>query len=120
MKNWILWSFSRGSVQYDVFCALILIAIFAIPQDFFNDRPPYMRVSGADEVTRSLDSDENVVFTVKVSRTLQAAVSPAERQTQALEVLNVYLGGDQPAETFRVRPIYDTKGMLLAFAFWVK
>ena len=39
MKRFLLWSFERGSVQYDVICVVILAFIFIMPPSFFHDRP---------------------------------------------------------------------------------
>ena len=38
MKNVMLWSYGRGSWQYDVLCLLIVGAIFLLPGRFFGDR----------------------------------------------------------------------------------
>jgi hypothetical protein len=35
----IFWDFKRASWQYDVAVAAILMFIFLIPRDFFNDQP---------------------------------------------------------------------------------
>ncbi len=38
-KRLIFWDFPRGSWQYDLVVALILIFIFATPRDAFHDQP---------------------------------------------------------------------------------
>jgi hypothetical protein len=38
IKNVILWSYERGSWQYDVLCLLIIATIFLMPSSFFGDR----------------------------------------------------------------------------------
>jgi hypothetical protein len=38
IKNVILWSYERGSWQYDVLCLLIIATIFLVPSSFFGDR----------------------------------------------------------------------------------
>ena len=35
----VLWSFERGSWQYDLICLAILILIFLTPRSWFRDRP---------------------------------------------------------------------------------
>lgn len=35
----IFWTYERGSWQYDIICALILIFIFLTPATWFHDRP---------------------------------------------------------------------------------
>ncbi len=38
IKSVILWSYERGTWQYDVLCILILVFIFLTPNSFFNHR----------------------------------------------------------------------------------
>ena len=38
IRNVLLWSYDRGSWQYDVLCLLIVAAIFLIPGKYFGDR----------------------------------------------------------------------------------
>ena len=38
VKNVLLWSYDRGSWQYDLLCLLIVAAIFLIPGRYFGDR----------------------------------------------------------------------------------
>ena len=64
MKQFLLWSFDRGSLHYDVMCGLILAFIFLIPHKF-NDRPEYMQVSG-ERVHRTEDKNGNTIYTVKL------------------------------------------------------
>jgi hypothetical protein len=116
MKKWILWSFDRGSFQYDVLCGLILLTIFAIPPELFNDRPDYMRLPPSGEIGMSIDDDQNEVYTVKTERDLDAGL--AERE--ALARLEAHLGRPGPLDTFRVEAVRNTRGSIEAYAFWVK
>jgi hypothetical protein len=36
-RNILLWTYGRGTWQYDVMCALILAFIFLIPPSFFHE-----------------------------------------------------------------------------------
>ena len=38
VKNVLLWSYERGTWQYDLLCLLIISAIFLLPSKFFGDR----------------------------------------------------------------------------------
>ena len=57
----VLWSFRRGSWQYDLICVAILAFIFLTPKGFFNDqpRPPALR-----EVSQLEGGDGSVVYLV--------------------------------------------------------
>jgi len=39
LKKILLWSYQRGSWQYDVLCILILAFIFLAPSEWFNPAP---------------------------------------------------------------------------------
>jgi hypothetical protein len=45
IKNVLLWSYERGSWQYDLLCLLIVATIFLMPSHYFGDRdrPPTRR-----------------------------------------------------------------------------
>ena len=38
MKNVLLWSYGRGTWQYDALCLLIVLAVFLVPSSYFGDR----------------------------------------------------------------------------------
>ena len=106
MKRFLLWSFERGSIQYDVICVVILAFIFLTPTSVFNDRPQYMRIPEDQLIRQTTDDDGRTVYTVKVN-TEQAAID----RLQAL------LG--KPVTVARTEPVYDTTGSLVAYSIWI-
>lgn len=38
LKNVLLWSFGRGTWQYDALCLLIVMTVFLVPSHYFGDR----------------------------------------------------------------------------------
>jgi len=38
IKNVLLWSYARGSWQYDVLCLIIILIVFMVPSRYFGDR----------------------------------------------------------------------------------
>jgi hypothetical protein len=115
MKRFLLWSFERGSMQYDVICGIILTFIFWPLA--FNDRPDYMKLSGPAQVRRAMDDEQNTVYTVKVERSLFSS-DPAVSLDAALKLLRAAVG--RPIQTTLSKPLYDTMGRLNAYAIWVK
>lgn len=111
MKRFLLWSFERGSVQYDVICVIILAFIFLTPTSFFNDRPDFMRMPGQGQDVRvGRDDRGNTVFTVRVP----AAVGTG---TDAQQRLEAFLG--KPVVVARTEAIHDSMGALVAYAVWI-
>src|SRR5204862_4165416 len=62
VKKIILWSYERGSWQYDILCVLILTFIFLTPGRLFDER---LRVDDAQQRTyvRSADLATSNVYT---------------------------------------------------------
>ena len=116
MKRFLLWSFERGSIQYDVICGLILAFIFLTPGHAFNDRPEYMRVSASDLMVKKTDVNGSEVFTVK----LESAVlwDNSEHREAAIKGLEKYLKA--PVTMIKMQPIYTTTGMTIAYAIWIE
>jgi len=85
--------------------------MFAIPSSVFNDRPEWMRAPESG-VRRSVDGDGIEVYTVKAS-------SGQDTQTSALEDLASYLG-EESLDVFRAEPVQNTRGHVVAYAFWLK
>ena len=117
MRRFLLWSFDRGSIQYDAICAVILGFIFLTPPMRINDRPSYMRISADDpEVRESLDNGI-VVYTVKLkSATLR---DDAVHQATALKTLEEYLKVPVPPVS-PIKPVKTTRGVIIAYAVWVE
>ena len=115
MKRFLLWSFDRGSIQYDVICGLILAFIFLTPGHAFNDRPDYMRVYSSDPQVKKTVVNGSEVFTVK----LESAVlwDNAEHYQAAVETLEKFLKSQ--VNPVKKQPIYTTTGMTVAYAIWI-
>jgi hypothetical protein len=78
----VLWSFPRGSVQYDLIVAAILAFIFLTPREFFGDqpRPPVVR-----QVQEVGDSRGTMVFWVDPSTV--DATTDEERDKRLQELI---------------------------------
>src|ERR1044071_3801866 len=55
----IFWSYKRGSWQYDVMVALILVFIFVTPRSWFRDQP---RSAGAQHIVMLPSEEGRAVF----------------------------------------------------------
>ena len=107
MKRFLLWSFERGSVQYDVICVVILAFIFITPQGFFDDRPDWMRLRPSDPIVRQAkDDDGSPVWVVKIKTRQDAVERLKASQGEALTI-------------FRTEPVDDATGIRVAYAFWI-
>ena len=103
MKRFLLWSFERGSVQYDVICVVILTFIFLTPRSLFNDRPRLNQDSDDQPIRLTSDGPHHTVYTVKVN-TREAAV----------DRLQMLLG--KQITISQTEPVYDITGALVAYS----
>ena len=65
---------------------------------------------------RTSDNDGNTVFTVKVD----TATFSATEVTQKAAIDRLKQALDIPIEVSRMLPVYDTRGMLVAYSIWVE
>jgi hypothetical protein len=114
MKRLLLWTFDRGSLQYDVMCGLILVFLFVIPRQQFTDVPAFMKVY-EESIHMTEDRNGNAIFTVKLDQPVfidtNGVREAAKRQLE--ESLKKPVGIDP-----RVQPIRDWMGRVVAYAIW--
>ena len=108
MKRFLLWSFERGSIQYDVICLIIIAFIFLTPRAAFHDRLDFMQIPSDEIVSRTSDDNGHTVFTVKAEKGSQ----------QALDRLKSKIDG--PFTVSRTEPVYDSTGLIVAYSIWVE
>ena len=107
MKRFLLWSFERGSVQYDVICVVILAFIFIMPPAFFDDRPDFMRIlPGIKPSGRAGMMTESPYGSSRLNT-----------EQDAVDRLKEKLG--EPVTISRTEPVYDAAGALVAYSIWV-
>jgi hypothetical protein len=52
IKNVLLWSYARGTWQYDALCLMIVLTVFLVPSSYFGDRDREKQQS-ASEIKRA-------------------------------------------------------------------
>jgi hypothetical protein len=108
VKNVLLWSYERGSWQYDVLCLLIIAAMFLIPSRYFGDRdrtPPQAkrrvavqanesRPEASNPATSLHESEipgEEIIWSDDLRAFLARTNQPAERINPPEEAIVLYL-----------------------------
>jgi len=110
MKRLLLWTFDRGSFQWDIMCLLILAFLFLIPRDTFHDVPDFMKISDVGTLGTTRDRNGNTIFTVKLET--PSFLDTEDTRNTAKAMLGVV--GDEP----RIQPIRDWTGRLIGYAIW--
>ena len=114
MKKHLLWTFDRGSFQWDVMCLIILAFLFLIPRHFFQDVPEFMKVSATESVHKTVDKNGNTIFTVKLDEPRFLDTYEVRVATQGM--LEHVL--EKPVRVLNMQPIRDWTGRVIAYAIW--
>ena len=84
IKNILLWSYGRGTWQYDILCLLIIAAIFLIPSRYFGDRDRSVQAYDPHEIAsksglsyRVIEIEELTGFLEKIKKG-ELATAPRE------------------------------------------
>lgn len=108
VKGFLLWSHERGSWQYDVMVALILVFVLAAPARYFHDQPIH------DIVRMDVDADG---VRYRVSAALLANYD-ADPRRAAQEVFSENLS--RPFVITRMEPIRAQEGAIVWYDVWVR
>lgn len=115
MKRHLLWTFDRGSFQWDVLCCIILAFLFLIPRDMFNDVPEYMKVSATEKIRRTVDRNGSMIFTARLEE--PCLLDTAKTRDKAVAMVEHSLG-ERVKPGSRIQPIRNWTGRLIAYAIW--
>jgi len=115
MKRHLLWTFDRGSFQWDVLCCLILAFLFLIPRHWFNDVPQFMKVSATETLTRTVDRNGVAIFTVALPEPCFFDTENTREKARLLLEQNL---GNPVGKQSHIQPIRNWTGRLIAYAIW--
>ena len=113
MRPAILWSYRRGSWQYDVIVAGILAFIFLTPRSLFRDQP---RPPSVQQIQALDDEQGTLVFWVDTSAVEKAAPSEVN---STLETLLRQRTGRQ-LRVIDTRPSADNEGEVRAYLVYAR
>ena len=114
IRGFILWSYERGTVQYDVMVTLILLFVFLSPRIInFNDRP-VERNPQATAIVVYPDGQGGLLYQVD-AKAIQPGKDEAVR-TQLVRVIEPISG---EIKISRYEPVTDKKGHVSAYKVWV-
>lgn len=115
----IFWSYARGTLQYDILCALILIFIFAMPRQFFQDwtviSNPHQFAFG-EEIVNTFDQHGNPVFNIS-AQLVPASQDASAIKNAALSQLQKTL--NKQVSIADIKPILDENGRTIGYSIWL-
>ena len=110
----LFWTYERGTWQYDIMVALILLFIFLTPRGWFQDKPE-SPLPAADIVLLLNDPAQKVY---QLRATLLNAKPPETVERSAQRVLEIHTG--KSIAIVRVEPAKDSRGQVVSYAVWVR
>jgi hypothetical protein len=90
IKNVLLWSYERGTWQYDALCLMIVLTVFLVPSSFFGDRDRAKQVSANDVEVAASKTGETYVETAELDGFLRRQGRNELSQTPE-EAMRLYL-----------------------------
>jgi hypothetical protein len=115
IRGFVLWSYERGSVQYDVMVTLILVFVFLSPRLInFNDRPVERNPLSTGVVVYP-DNAGGFVYQVD-AEAVQSGGDDAVRE-QLLRVIEPISGS---VNITHYAPVTDHKGHVIAYKVWAE
>ncbi len=109
----VLWSYERGSWQYDLICAFILAFIFLTPASWFHDRPTLgltdlRHTQGVIQVGHAPDG-----WHYLIDARLVTSMAPLKPHKAVLEILKRRLR--KPLSLKSVVALRDRNGVILGY-----
>jgi hypothetical protein len=125
IKNILLWSYDRGTWQYDLLCLLIIGTIFLLPGRFFGDRDRVaVKSVRANQTSFSASKRDGIVHEVTVGDLqdfLQRQNKPESMLNEPREVIVLYLGDQLKRNVVvtEMEPFRDPQGRIV-YRVWIK
>ena len=115
IRGYILWSYERGSLHYDIMVTLILIFVFLSPYWInFKDKP-IERVSHQTGVVIQPDGRGGFVYQIEASEL--TAKNDAGLREQMLGIIEPITGA---AAILKYEPVKDGSGHVQSYKVWVE
>ena len=119
IRGYILWTYERGSLHYDILVTLILLFIFLAPLRFdFKDKPQE-RATHPTGVLVTQDGQDLIYQVDATARDPQGQLIVNESDPQAgLHRVIAEIAGE--VEITRYERVKDRGGKVVAYKAWVK
>jgi hypothetical protein len=120
LRNYIFWTYERGSFHYDIMVTLILLFMFLSPRFIdYKDRPVETVALHASEVlvkeAGTTDGGSRFIYQIRADDT-GGAKTDSEIRAAILRVVEP-ISGEVTLE--RYEPVRDAQGRVIAYDAWV-
>lgn len=115
IRGYILWSYERGTIQYDVMVSLILLFIFLTPYWVnYNDKP-IERNPHPTGVVIVPDAAGGFVYQIE-----SAAINGKDEDEVRAQLLRVIEGISGEVSLERYEPVRDRAGRITQYKVWAR
>lgn len=120
LRNYLFWTYERGSFHYDIMVTLILLFLFLAPRFIdFKDKPlETVPLQSSEVLVKAAGSNEDgslFIYQIR-AEDMQGAVTDSDRQAAILRVIEP-ISGEVTLE--RYEAVHDAKGKVVAYNAWV-
>jgi hypothetical protein len=114
IRNYIFWTYQRGSRHYDVMVTLILLFIFVSPRFInFHDRPVERTLPPSQVLVKS-DGHNGLMFQIDVA-TLSSFQDAGDLKSE-MRAAVAPISGDVTID--RYQPVKGADGKIIAYRVW--
>ncbi len=114
IRGYVLWSYERGTIQYDVMVTLILLFVFLSPRVInFNDKP----IQHNPQPTGVLVTpDPNGGFVYEIESAAIPAANDSDTRNELLHVIEPISGS---VSIKKYEPVKNFAGHVVKYRVWV-
>ena len=115
IRGYILWSYERGTLHYDIMVTLILLFVFVSPRYInYNDKPVERNPHPTGVV---LIPDEHGGFIYQIPASAVNAATGVEVRQQLVKIIEPISGA---VSVSRYEPVKDASGRTQSYRVWVE
>lgn len=118
LKNAFFWSYSRGTWQYDLMVAAILLFIFVTPRKIFHDDPVPLNVS--DRVYVESQTGNQAIYRLRAEVFSHYAFQQDNKALIRAIQVELQNNVHRSLKVERFEPVFDEQQKLEGFRVWVQ
>jgi hypothetical protein len=114
IRGYILWSYERGTIQYDIMVTLILLFVFLSPYRInYNDKP----IERNPHPTGVVVVPDGTGFIYQIEANAVQSRTDAEVREELRRIIEPIAGS---VSISKYETVHDRKGQLISYKVWVQ
>jgi hypothetical protein len=118
IRDYLFWSYERGTIQYDVMVTLILIFVFLSPRFInFKDKPVQHNPHSTG-VTVVPDGQGGLIYQIEAAA-VSGQVAGNDDNALGTQMLRIIEPISGEVSITKIEPVRDGSGRILSYKVWV-